>query len=175
MPITVYLSLRGDGASRVLENFRRALGEEAETLIVHPNRDDTGYYGSADVGDVAAAREAFATARKLYPAVKAFLGVAGREPDELPVRVATNGQVPPRSRPPEQKPRLPERDAEARPRAVNPPPAREPGKPREKAQEKPRGKDEAPAREGEPGRQRAPLRRRNRNQRRQPGEAGETP
>src|SRR6478735_8834661 len=108
MPTTVYLSLRGDGASRVLEGFRRALGAEAETLVVVPNRDDTGYYGSADVSDVAAAREAFAAARKLYPALKAFIGVGGREPDDPPARQPANMPAAPRSRPVEQKPRAAE-------------------------------------------------------------------
>ncbi len=34
MPTTVFLSIRGEGASRVLESFRRALGEEGESLVV---------------------------------------------------------------------------------------------------------------------------------------------
>ncbi len=71
---TIFLSLRGDGAPRVLESFRRALGEEATTLIVVPTNDESGYHGSAEVTDVAAAHEAFAIARKPYPTLKAFLG-----------------------------------------------------------------------------------------------------
>src|SRR5690242_7086581 len=82
MPTTVFLSIRGEGASRVLESFRRALGEEAESLVVVTTNDDSGYHGSAEVSDVAAAREAFATARKPFPALKAYIGAGSRDRDE---------------------------------------------------------------------------------------------
>lgn len=158
MPTTVYLSLRGDGASRALEGFRRALGAEAETLVVVPNRDDTGYYGSAEVDDVAAAREAFAAARKLYPTLKAFIGVGGREPEEPPAR-PQGGAPAPRNRPPDQKPRPPEQRSS----------------PQAAAREKQRGKDVAQGHDGEASKQRMPLRRRNRNQRRQAGGTEDAP
>ena len=51
MATTIYLSVRGDGAWRVLESFRRALGEEAGTLVIQPNRDESGFYGSAEVSN----------------------------------------------------------------------------------------------------------------------------
>ncbi len=82
MPTTMCLYFRGDGATRALDAFRRALGAEAETLIVHPNRDDSGYYGSAEVLNVDTAREAFATARQPFPALKAYLGVLPPERDQ---------------------------------------------------------------------------------------------
>ncbi len=83
---TIFLSLRGDGAPRVLESFRRALGEEATTLIVVPTNDESGYHGSAEVTDVAVAREAFALARKPYATLKAFLG--GGDGGDHPMHVA---------------------------------------------------------------------------------------
>ena len=83
MPTTVFLSLRGDDASRVLESFRRALGEDAQSLVVVPTNDESGYHGSAEVGDVAAAREAFAVARKPFPTLRAYLGAGGRD-DPMP-------------------------------------------------------------------------------------------
>lgn len=83
---TIFLSLRGDGAPRVLESFRRALGEEATTLIVVPTNDESGYHGSAEVTDVVAAREAFALARKPYPTLKAFLG--GGDGGDRPLNIA---------------------------------------------------------------------------------------
>src|SRR3712207_9392741 len=79
MPRTIYLSVRGDGAWRVLEAFRRELGEEAATLVVHPSRDENGFYGSADVADPAAAREAFAPARQPYPTLRAHLSARSEE------------------------------------------------------------------------------------------------
>jgi len=82
MPTTMCLYFRGDGATRALNAFRRALGAEAETLIVHPNRDDSGYYGSAEVLNVDTAREAFATARQPFPTLKAYLGVLPPERDQ---------------------------------------------------------------------------------------------
>ena len=83
---TIFLSLRGDGAPRVLESFRRALGAEATTLVVVPTNDENGYHGSAEVTDVAAAREAFALARKPYPTLKAFLG--GGDGGDRPINAA---------------------------------------------------------------------------------------
>jgi hypothetical protein len=82
MPTTICLYLRGDGATRALEAFRRALGTEVEALSIHPNRDDTGYYGSVDVASVEAAREAFTAARQPFPTLKAYLGVLPADRDE---------------------------------------------------------------------------------------------
>ena len=82
MTRTIYLSVRGDGAWRVLEAFRRELGEEAATLVVHPTRDEGGFYGSADVADPAAAREAFARARQPYPTLRAHLSAPPPESEE---------------------------------------------------------------------------------------------
>lgn len=82
MPTTIYLSVRGDGSWRVIEAFRHALGADGATLVVHPNRDESGFYGSADVGDPAAAREAFARARQPYPQLKAHLSAPAPERDE---------------------------------------------------------------------------------------------
>jgi hypothetical protein len=116
---TIFLSLRGDGAPRVLESFRRALGEEAATLIVVPTNDESGYHGSAEVTDIAAAREAFALARKPYPTLKAFLG--GSDGGDRPVHVVVSegrprgGERPPaegRRRPDEGRPRSQERATE---------------------------------------------------------------
>lgn len=84
MPRTIYVSVRGDGSWRVLESFRGALGEEAKTLVIHPNRDDSGFYGSAEVNDVAAAREAFAVARQPYPGLKAHLSAPPPEREGSP-------------------------------------------------------------------------------------------
>ena len=98
MPITMCLYFRGDGATRALDAFRRALGAEAETLIVHPNRDDSGYYGSAEVLNVEAVREAFATARQPFPALKAYLGVLPAERDQAAPRVASGRVGEPRGR-----------------------------------------------------------------------------
>lgn len=170
MPTTVYLSIRGEGASRVLEVFRRALGEEAASLVVVPTNDDNGYHGSAEVSDVAAAREAFAVARKPFPALKGFIGAGGRERDDAPGRPA--GSAPEQARgprPAEQKGRGGERPQEPRRRAAAPKP---PGQ--EKAGEKP-PPPEAPE-GGERAKRRSPLRHRNRNQRRQgPDEAPPAP
>ena len=88
MATTIYLSVRGDGSWRVLEVLRRALGEDAASLVVQPNRDDSGFYGSADVGDVAAAREAFAAACRAQPGLKAYLGAPPPEREEAPRRSA---------------------------------------------------------------------------------------
>jgi hypothetical protein len=162
MPTTVFLSIRGEGASRVLEGFRRALGEEAETLVVVPTNDDSGYHGSAEVSDVAAAREAFATARKPFPSLKAYIGAGSRDRDEAPPRATppTPGEPRP-ARQSEPKTRTGERSPEARGRGAEPK-----GRGQETAREK-----EAPAEGADPGRRRSPLRHRNRNQRRQtPGE-----
>ena len=82
MPRTIYLSVRGDGAWRVLEAFRRELGEEAATLVVHPSRDESGFYGSADVSDPAAAREAFSRARQTYPTLKAHFSAPPPESED---------------------------------------------------------------------------------------------
>ena len=162
MPTTVFLSIRGEGASRVLESFRRALGEEAESLVVVPTNDDSGYHGSAEVSDVAAAREAFATARKPFPSLKAYIGAGARERDEAPVEVRPARPSEPKVRPAErQQARSAERPPETRGRAVEPK-----GRGQDKAREK-----EAPAEGTDPGRRRSPLRYRNRNQRRQtPGD-----
>ncbi|HEX5503596.1 MAG TPA: hypothetical protein VFW96_13310 [Thermomicrobiales bacterium] len=96
MTTTIYLSVRGDGAWRVLEFFRHALGEDAGTLVVQSNRDESGFYGSADVRDVEAARAAFTTARQPYPGLKAHLSAPAPEREEPPRR--TGG--PPAARPP---------------------------------------------------------------------------
>lgn len=126
---TIFLSLRGDGAPRVLESFRRALGEEATTLIVVPTNDESGYHGSAEVTDMVAAREAFALARKPYPTLKAFLG--GGDGGDRPLSIAPsdnrprNGERPTgegRRRPDEGRPRIPERSGEGRPRSAERPP-----------------------------------------------------
>ena len=101
MPRTIYLSVRGDGAWRVLEAFRRALGEEASTLVVHPNRDESGFYGSADVSDPAVAHEAFTKARQPYPALRAHLSAPPPESEEAPRRTA---QPAPASRAPQRSP-----------------------------------------------------------------------
>ncbi len=119
---TIFLSLRGDGAPRVLESFRRALGEEATTLIVVPTNDESGYHGSAEVTDVVAAREAFALARKPYPTLKAFLG-GGDGGDRLlsiapPENRPRNGERPAgenRRRSDEGRPRTQERATEKAP------------------------------------------------------------
>lgn len=145
MPTTVFLSLRGDDASRALESFRRALGEDAQSLVVVPTNDESGYHGSAEVDDLAAAREAFALARKPFPALRAYLGAGGR--DEPPPRPATNGDGqsrrggdnrgrptdrPAESRPdtrargPEQRPRTGEQRAPERSHETEPPAQGEP-------------------------------------------------
>src|SRR5919206_4280494 len=100
MPRTIYLSVRGDGAWRVLEAFRRELGEEAATLVVHPTRDEGGYYGSADVADPAAAREAFARARQPYPTLRAHLSAPPPESEEPPRRQPAPDARRPQPRPP---------------------------------------------------------------------------
>lgn len=145
MPTTIFLSVRGDGSWRMLESFRRALGQEAASLVVHSNRDESGFYGSADVSDPTAAREAFATARQPYPGLKAYLGtVTSRERDE-PARVTSTPQSP-----------------VARGNARNTAP-REP-----RARERTNERKREPAASEQPPRatRRAPLRRRNRNERR---------
>lgn len=83
---TIYVYARGDGSWRVLETFKRALGEAAATLVVHPNRDESGFYGSADVRDPAAARAAFAEACRPFPGLKAHLSAPPPEREELPQR-----------------------------------------------------------------------------------------
>ena len=100
MATTIYLSVRGDGAWRVLESFRRALGEEAGTLVIQPNRDESGFYGSAEVSDPAAAREAFTSARQPYPGLKAHLSAPPPE-GEGGYRQPHPPQRPPGQRPAE--------------------------------------------------------------------------
>ena len=104
MTRTIYLSVRGDGAWRVLEAFRRELGEEAATLVVHPSRDENGFYGSADVADPAAAREAFTRARQPYPTLRAHLSAPPPESEEparrQPALDARRSQPRPTHRPP---------------------------------------------------------------------------
>lgn len=128
---TIFLSLRGDGAPRVLESFRRALGEEATTLIVVPTNDESGYHGSAEVTDVAVAREAFALARKPYPTLKAFLG--GGDGGDRPISIAPSegrprgGERPAgegRRRTDEGRPRPQERSSEGRSRPAERAPER---------------------------------------------------
>lgn len=168
MPTTVFLSLRGEGASRVLESFRRALGEEAASLVVVPTNDDNGYHGSAEVNDVAAAREAFAAARKPFPSLKGYIGAGGRDRDDLPSRTPAQSTTEARpARPTEPRSRPPERTQEGRGRA-----AEQKGRGQEK------GREKEPPVEGTPterGRRRSPLRQRNRNQRTQPPGQGQTP
>lgn len=164
MPTTICLYWRGDGATRALEAFRRALGAEAEALSIHPNRDDTGYYGSADVTSVEAAREAFLAARQPFPTLKAYIGVLPPERPERPEReenAPRGGQSRPNdNRGRGQEPRSSSiRPAEGRPinngNGASPP--RNHDKPRSAQQaEQPGDKD---------GRK-APLRFRNRNDRR---------
>jgi hypothetical protein len=124
---TIFLSLRGDGAPRVLETFRRALGEEATSLTVVPTNDEGGYHGSAEVADVVAAREAFALARKPYPTLKAFLGEGdgGDRPPNVafPEGRSRGGERPPgegRRRPDEGRPRGQERPADKAPVGEDP-------------------------------------------------------
>ena len=165
MPTTVFLSIRGEGASRALEVFRRALGEEAASLVVVPTNDDNGYHGSAEVSDVAAAREAFAVARKPFPSLKAYIGAGGRERDDAPSRPSPQPSTEARpARPSEPRARSAERPQEARGRAAEPK-----GRGQEKGREK-----ESTAEGAERGKRRSPLRHRNRNQRRQPP-GGEQP
>lgn len=122
MTTTIYLSVRGDGAWRVLEGFRHALGEDASTLVVQSNRDESGFYGSADVGDVEAARAAFAAARQPYPGLKAHLSAPPPEREEAPRRPGN----PPTARPQRQE----QRQARGRGAAPAPKPAPEPGEQR---------------------------------------------
>lgn len=113
MPTTIFLSLRGDDASRALESFRRALGEDAQSLVVVPTNDESGFHGSAEVGDIAAAHEAFALARKPFPTLRAYLGAGeGDEPTPRP-QAATNGESHGR-RPGEGRGRPDERSSEGR-------------------------------------------------------------
>ncbi len=153
MPTTVFLSIRGEGASRMLESFRRTLGDDAASLVVVPTNDDNGYHGSAEVADVVAAREAFALARTPFPAMKAYL--SGMVRAELPPRHADHSSEPRPARGMGPRPRGPERPQEPRGRAP------------ERVVEA-----EAGAESAEREQRRTPLRGRNRNQRRQaPGEA----
>ncbi len=160
MPTTVFLSLRGDDASRVLESFRRALGEEATSLVVVPTNDESGYHGSAEVGDVAAVREAFALARKPFPTLRAYIGAGGRDEGSsrpvptMPGEGRPNRGGESRSRPGEQRPH--ETRIEGRGRA-----AEQKGRGQERNHEKEASVD------GETREQRrAPMRGRNRNSRR---------
>ncbi|MGN6697056.1 MAG: hypothetical protein ACTHMR_02775 [Thermomicrobiales bacterium] len=145
MPTTIFLSVRGDGSWRMLESFRRALGQEAASLVVHSNRDESGFYGSADVNDPTAAREAFNAARQPFPGLKAYLGTVSREREE-PVRAtpAPRNSV-----------------VRGNARATEPRESRT----RERASERKREPAPAPEQPPRPNR-RAPLRRRNRNERR---------
>ena len=86
MPTTIYLSVRGDGSWRVLEALRRTLGEEAGALTVQPNRDESGFYGSAEVSDVVAIRQAFIAACQLSPGLKAYFGAPAPEHEDAPRR-----------------------------------------------------------------------------------------
>ncbi|HEY8598986.1 MAG TPA: hypothetical protein VIL85_11180, partial [Thermomicrobiales bacterium] len=156
MPTTIFLSLRGDDASRVLESFRRALGEEATSLVVVPTNDESGYHGSAEVGDVAAVREAFALARKPFPSLRAYIGAGGRDEGAPRPASVTHGEGRP-SRAGEARPRSGERPhetrSEGRGRATE-----QKGRGQERNQER-----EASA-DGETREQRrAPMRGRNRN------------
>jgi len=168
MPTTVFLSIRGDDATRALESFRRALGEDATSLVIVPTNDESGYHGSAEVGDLAAAREAFALARKPFPTLRAYLGAGGR--DEPVTRPAgpPNGEGRP-ARSGESRSRSGERPTEGRAERGE---GRGRGtEGRDRGQE--RGRETGPPVEGE-GREgrRAPLRGRSRSGRRPPqGEA----
>ncbi len=113
MPM-IFLSLRGDDAARALESFRRALGEEATSLAVVPTNDETGYHGSAEVSDVAAAREAFTLARKPFPTLRAYLGEGGRE--EPPRATDRAAREPRRTNPANQSTRPANRGPEGRSR-----------------------------------------------------------
>lgn len=124
MTRTIYLSVRGDGSWRLLEAFRRSLGQEAEALVVHANRDESGFYGSADVSDPNAAREAFVAARQQFPGLKAYCGGAAPEHEDPPRQVARRrvdpaereqgGERSQRRRPLRQRGRGSERQAEHR-------------------------------------------------------------
>jgi hypothetical protein len=151
MPTTIFLSVRGDGSWRVLESFRRALGQEAAALVVQSNRDESGFYGSADVNDPTAAREAFSAARQPFPGLKAYLGTVSREREES-VR-ATPAP----------------RNSVARGNAR----ATEPREPRSRERANERKREPASEQPPRPNR-RAPLRRRNRNERR-PAAGPDTP
>jgi hypothetical protein len=155
MPTTVCLYLRGDGATRALEAFRRALGTEAEAFEVHPNRDDSGYYGSADVTNVEAAREAFSAARQPFPALKAYFGILPADREEGAPRGGHGRSGDGRSRQSEQ------RSSSIRP-AMGKPIAD--GASASRGQERPR-QAHADDQSGEQG-GRKPLRFRNRNDRR---------
>jgi len=151
MPTTIFLSVRGDGSWRVLESFRRALGQEAAALVVQSNRDESGFYGSADVNDPTAAREAFSAARQPFPGLKAYLGTVSREREES-VRATP-------------APRNPLARGNAR--------GSEPREPRSRERANECKREPAPEQPPRPNR-RAPLRRRNRNERR-PAAGPDTP
>lgn len=156
MPTTICLYLRGDGATRALEAFRRTLGAEVEALSIHPNRDDSGYYGSADVESVEAAREAFVAARQPFPTLKAYFGILPAERDEN----APRGGGSPRAnegRGRQQEPRQSSiRRAEGKPIADGPPSSR--GQEKSRPAQADNGSDQ--------GGRKSPLRFRNRNDRR---------
>jgi hypothetical protein len=152
MPTTICLYLRGDGATRALEAFRRALGAEAEAFSIHPNRDDTGYYGSADVASVEAARHAFSAERQPFPTLKAYIGILPAEREESAPRGGQSRAGEGRGR--GQEPRSSSiRPAEGKPISNGSGPMR--------SQEKSR-----PEQSGEQGGRKPPLRFRNRNDRR---------
>ena len=159
MPTTIFLSLRGDDALRMLESFRRALGEEATSLVVVPTNDESGYHGSAEVGDVVAVREAFALARKPFPSLRAYIGASGRD----------DGSV--RPTPPMHGEGRPNRSGESRPRSGDRPhETRSEGRGRA-TEQKGRGQERTHEKEtpvdGETREQRrAPMRGRNRTSRR---------
>ena len=155
MATTICLYLRGDGATRALEAFRRALGVEMEALSIHPNRDDTGYYGSADVESVEAAREAFVAARQPFPTLKAYFGILPAERDEIAPRGSSPRANEGRGR--QHEPRQSGiRRAEGKPIADSPHSSRD--------QEKPRSARADSG--GDQGGRKSPLRFRNRNERR---------
>lgn len=155
MATTVCLYLRGDGATRALEAFRRALGAEVEALDIHPNRDESGYYGSADVASVETAREAFVAARQPFPTLKAYFGILPTEREESAPRGGSARPNEGRNR--QQEPKQSNiRRAEGKPIADGTPPSR--------GQEKPRPAQSDNA--GEQNGRKSPLRFRNRNERR---------
>jgi hypothetical protein len=166
MPTTIYVTARGDGSWRLLDQFRRALGAEAESLVVQSNRDESGFYGSADVSDVAAAREAFAEARKPYPGLKAHLSAPPPEREEAPRRAPAQPQAPREPR----GPRPPQEVAGANERGQRRSPLRQRSRTVERGAERDAGRRDG--RERRDGR-RERQGRQERAERRNGGEAGE--
>ena len=167
MPTTVCLYFRGDGATRALEVFRRALGADAESLSIHANRDDSGYYGSADVQDVEAARVAFASARQPFPTLKAYIGILPSEREEAMPRGGQQRAGEPRGRQHEPK-QAGNRNAEGRAGSNGATP------PRGQERSRPAQQQQQPEQSAEQNGRKAPLRFRNRNERRRRPE-GEKP